>query len=658
MPPVATRPSVVVTLLVFGSALLVAGASRLPGTGTPAFIGHPRLFRFGSFHAASALPVRYCTPTLLPRVVYAPLRLYSDRLGSASADVAETDLTAMKRDGGDDGTDDSSEFEVLLGALKMYRAAYGDLRVPSRFVVPSMPPWPEHAWGLKLGTRVSAVRTLGKYVDNDEGRRRALDDLGFLWRLRASGPAAVGDGIGFDQIYETLLEYQKREGNYEVPSSYVVPDIDAWPAQCRGLPLGKKLQGVRSKGYLRAHPEEEKKLLALGLELDSKTAQNNSRFKLVLSALQKYADIYGDLLVPQPFVIPEDDGWPEKLHGLRLGARVNAIRSQGTFVRNSPSRRAELDEIGFVWQPPLTSNGKKRGRKRKEDTVPFGPSLEASTPLSELAQFQAVPVGGATVAPGTATAGVAAPWEVEGEEEGPTVVVETSDEKERLVEMSLLESDPVFALLNEFDSHDFYHIIEATKLYYDKHGDFDIDEDFVVPVFDPDAAAAAAAALAAMEDGGIDGAEPPSPEEYAEEEARLLMSVDEWPAHLQGMRLGQITRRTREGDNTVAFDPVLREAYEDIDFEWRFDADEFLGVPFERFMCGLLVFHMVRSDLCVTWDYVVPDHDPWPRVLHGMELGRMTNVVRSKRKLLAEKYPRKKMMIDSLDFMWLPPKFE
>ena len=58
--------------------------------------------------------------------------------------------------------------------------------------------------------------------------------------------------------------------------------------------------------------------------------------------------------------------------------------------------------------------------------MPFGPSLEASTPLSELAQFQAVPVGGATVAPGTATAGVTAPWGVEGEEEGPTVVVETS----------------------------------------------------------------------------------------------------------------------------------------------------------------------------------------------------------------------------------------
>jgi hypothetical protein len=34
------------------------------------------------------------------------------------------------------------EWEALLAAFQMYKAAYGDLKVPSRFVVPSMPPWP------------------------------------------------------------------------------------------------------------------------------------------------------------------------------------------------------------------------------------------------------------------------------------------------------------------------------------------------------------------------------------------------------------------------------------------------------------------------------------------------------------------------------------
>lgn len=37
---------------------------------------------------------------------------------------------------------DAQEWDALLAAFQMYKAAYGDLKVPSRFVVPSMPPWP------------------------------------------------------------------------------------------------------------------------------------------------------------------------------------------------------------------------------------------------------------------------------------------------------------------------------------------------------------------------------------------------------------------------------------------------------------------------------------------------------------------------------------
>ena len=37
---------------------------------------------------------------------------------------------------------DEKEWNALLAAFQMYKAAYGDLKVPSRFVVPSMPPWP------------------------------------------------------------------------------------------------------------------------------------------------------------------------------------------------------------------------------------------------------------------------------------------------------------------------------------------------------------------------------------------------------------------------------------------------------------------------------------------------------------------------------------
>jgi hypothetical protein len=38
--------------------------------------------------------------------------------------------------------DDQHEWKALVAAFQMYKAAYGDLRVPLRFIVPSMPPWP------------------------------------------------------------------------------------------------------------------------------------------------------------------------------------------------------------------------------------------------------------------------------------------------------------------------------------------------------------------------------------------------------------------------------------------------------------------------------------------------------------------------------------
>ena len=37
---------------------------------------------------------------------------------------------------------DDAEWKALVSAFQMYKAAYGDLKVPSRFIVPSMPPWP------------------------------------------------------------------------------------------------------------------------------------------------------------------------------------------------------------------------------------------------------------------------------------------------------------------------------------------------------------------------------------------------------------------------------------------------------------------------------------------------------------------------------------
>ena len=107
----------------------------------------------------------------------------------------------------------------------------------------------------------------------------------------------------------------------------------------RGLPFGKKVASMRNKSFLKANPEICKTLEELGVQLDVKTAVNDNRFQRVFDALVRYKEIYGDLSVPHPFVIPEEsDEWPESTWGLCLGARANAIRSQGTFVNTKPRK--------------------------------------------------------------------------------------------------------------------------------------------------------------------------------------------------------------------------------------------------------------------------------------------------------------------------------
>lgn len=230
----------------------------------------------------------------------------------------------------------------------------------------------ETAWKMKLGQRVAAIRSTGRYVQNNETRRKILDDMGFLWRLRVPSAGRKLDGIAFEQIYDALKVYreevQPRGGILEMPPNYVVPDCDPWPDSTRGLPLGKIVPTVTSKSYLKKNPEAEGMLRKVGFRLDAKSASNDARYQKVYDALVKYKELYGDLLVPQPFTVPDDDDtWPENTRGLRLGARVNAIRSQGTFVKADPVRKEELDELGFVWEPPADSNGKRRGRKRKNE---------------------------------------------------------------------------------------------------------------------------------------------------------------------------------------------------------------------------------------------------------------------------------------------------
>jgi hypothetical protein len=181
--------------------------------------------------------------------------------------------------------------------------------------------------------------------------------------------------VSWQQVRTALATYRELHPDTpEVPAVFTVPELEPWPESVRGLPLGRYLPILVEK-ILPKNDKARDAFAELGIEPekppsadddDDKLMANDVRFQKVFAALKTYQTEYGDLLVPQPFVVPDSDAaWPEETWGLRLGARVNAIRSQGTFVNNNPERRDVLDDLGFVWSPPKSS--RRRGRRSKAD---------------------------------------------------------------------------------------------------------------------------------------------------------------------------------------------------------------------------------------------------------------------------------------------------
>ena len=57
------------------------------------------------------------------------------------------------------------------------------MEVAQDFVVPSSAPWAEEMWGMRLGSAVNNIRSLGMYLKGEDAaeRRTWLDEMGFVW---------------------------------------------------------------------------------------------------------------------------------------------------------------------------------------------------------------------------------------------------------------------------------------------------------------------------------------------------------------------------------------------------------------------------------------------------------------------------------------------
>ena len=152
-----------------------------------------------------------------------------------------------------------------------------------------------------------------------------------------------GVNTRFIQAHQFFVDYQ---GHAMIPSKFVL-DLPSCPSDLLGYELGKESAKYR-KQYreLTLLVEDFQQLDGSGFAW----CTNEWKWEnMIVPALLKYKELHGDMHVPQGFVVPSSEAWPEKMWEMRLGKTVRSIRSSGYFVRDDPGRRQWLEENGFVF---------------------------------------------------------------------------------------------------------------------------------------------------------------------------------------------------------------------------------------------------------------------------------------------------------------------
>ena len=226
-------------------------------------------------------------------------------------------------------------FPRVQRALAHYKKLHGDIQVPFGFVIPDdIHNWPEETWGMNLGSVVKNIRT-GLY----RSKREDLIKMGFSY-----------DPVNekYDLAKTALLSYQKLHGDMLVPCKFVIPnESSVWPEETWGLHLGSLVSNIRSGG---SYADKRDALIGMGFDFNFRTA----RYVLVKLALLQYKDLYGNILVPQSFVVPRNDpNWPKDLWDMNLGSIAHGIRGGTRYAE----RKQELIKIGFHFGPQRAAYG-------------------------------------------------------------------------------------------------------------------------------------------------------------------------------------------------------------------------------------------------------------------------------------------------------------
>ncbi|KAF1335888.1 hypothetical protein FI667_g609, partial [Globisporangium splendens] len=224
----------------------------------------PALSIFRDLHGHVNVPQRFIVPSESKEW---PHNLSGFRLGRAVSRVRSADgfcASQVKRStqelealGFSYNSNEPKWNEKILPSLQTFYAVYDHCNVDQYFVVPSHAPWPEQAWGLKLGFIVRNIRQRGDFFELVGRDMEQLEQLGFVWN--------AAEAKWRQRILPSLRTFVAVYSHSNIDRNFVVPSEPPWPVKAWGTKLGKVATDVHTQFQYADYIEiERSQLEALG----------------------------------------------------------------------------------------------------------------------------------------------------------------------------------------------------------------------------------------------------------------------------------------------------------------------------------------------------------------------------------------------------------
>lgn len=143
--------------------------------------------------------------------------------------------------------------------------------------------------------------------------------------------------------FDLLKTYKSIYGNLFIPSKFKVPVNDSrWPEEYHGYRLGSlasKLRGIRANKKFYTNELEQLKLMGF---YDNYGEYMSSKF---IKSLEVYKKINNNIDIPEDFVIPSNDEWPNEIHGMRLGSAMKFAKENNKYFLIKPNYLKKLLSI-------------------------------------------------------------------------------------------------------------------------------------------------------------------------------------------------------------------------------------------------------------------------------------------------------------------------